>query len=76
MTSNDARIQQLIEKAWSDPEFKQLLLANPKAAIKDLLDIDVPEDVEITVVEETANKYYLVIPQQPSLDHSQNSTWA
>jgi len=55
---------QLIAKAWSDEDFKARLLADPKAAMKEA-GIDVPEGVEIEVVESTQEKAYLVIPANP-----------
>lgn len=57
---------QIIQKAWEDAEFKNQLLANPKAAVKDAFGIEVPDTIELEAVEETANKYYLVIPQSPA----------
>ncbi len=55
---------QLIAKAWTDEEFKARLKADPKAAMKEAA-IDVPEGVEIEVVESTQEKAYLVIPPKP-----------
>ncbi|CAM4014843.1 NHLP leader peptide family RiPP precursor [Paenibacillus alkaliterrae] len=66
MTAEQTLKDQIIQKAWEDAEFKKKLLANPKAAVKEELGIDVPDTIEIEAVEETANKYYLVIPQKPA----------
>ena len=55
---------QLIAKAWSDEGFKARLKADPKAAMKEA-GIDVPEGVDIEVVESTQEKAYLVIPPKP-----------
>lgn len=57
---------QIIQKAWEDAEFKKQLLANPKSAVKDAFGIEIPDTIEVEAVEETANKYYLVIPQSPA----------
>lgn len=59
---------QIIQKAWEDAEFKQQLIANPKAAVKEAFGVDVPDTIEVEVLEETANKFYLVIPQSPAVD--------
>jgi hypothetical protein len=56
----------IIEKAWEDAEFKKQLLADPKAAIKDAFGIEVPDNVNIKALEESADNYYLVIPQNPA----------
>ena len=57
---------QIIEKAWADAAFKQQLLADPAAAIKDTFNLTVPAGIEVAVVEETSSKLYLVIPQNPA----------
>jgi len=55
---------QLIAKAWSDEGFKARLLADPKTAMAEV-GMDVPEGVDIEVVESTQEKAYLVIPHKP-----------
>ena len=55
---------QLIAKAWTDQEFKARLKADPKAAMKEV-GMDVPEGVDIEVVESTQEKAHLVIPSKP-----------
>ena len=50
---------QLIAKALTDEEFKARLKADPKAAMKEV-GMDVPEGVEIEVLESTQEKAYLV----------------
>ncbi|MDI4649918.1 NHLP leader peptide family RiPP precursor [Cohnella hashimotonis] len=56
---------QVIKKAWEDPAFKQQLLADPKAAVKDAFGVELPQEIQVTTVEETASHYYLVIPPNP-----------
>lgn len=54
---------ELLARAWSDPDFKARLIADPKAAMKELgigtLDVD------IEVLEASPTKAYLVIPPEP-----------
>ncbi|MBX3000337.1 MAG: NHLP leader peptide family RiPP precursor [Caldilineaceae bacterium] len=60
---------QLIEKASADPASRQRLLDDPKAAIADLLGVELPPGMRITVLEETPGQHYLVLPPAPpSLD--------
>ncbi|MBB6693810.1 NHLP leader peptide family natural product precursor [Cohnella xylanilytica] len=70
---------QLIKKAWSDPAFKEALLADPKSAIKSELGIDVPSGIAVTAVEETPDNLYLVVPPNPedaaNAKSSTNSVW-
>ncbi|WP_246096627.1 NHLP leader peptide family RiPP precursor [Paenibacillus sinopodophylli] len=57
---------QIIQKAWEDAEFKKQLIANPKAAVKEAFGVDLPDAIEVEVVEESAAKFYLVLPESPS----------
>lgn len=63
--SVDSLKVQIIKKAWEDPAFKQLLLSDPKAALKQGFGIDVPDEIELKVVEETPTSLALVIPPNP-----------
>lgn len=66
MSEEQNVLDEIIKKAWEDAEFKKQLLANPKAAVKEAFGIEVPDTIEVEVVEESANKFYFVLPQQPS----------
>ncbi|WP_028609347.1 NHLP leader peptide family RiPP precursor [Paenibacillus harenae] len=65
MSSEQLR-EKIIQKAWEDAKFKKLLLADPKKALKETFGIDVPDTIELEAVEDTPNKYHLVIPPNPS----------
>lgn len=54
--------RQLIQQAWEDENFKQELLSNPKAVYESKSGQELPKDLEIEVLQETANKVYLVLP--------------
>ncbi|MGK7877173.1 MAG: NHLP leader peptide family RiPP precursor [Xenococcaceae cyanobacterium] len=58
----------IISRAWEDDNFKAELLSNPKGAITSEFDAGFPENVEIQVLEETANKIYVVLPQKPTVE--------
>lgn len=55
----------IIRKAWSDPTFNRQLNVNPKAALKEAFGIVIPDNIEVTALEENPNKFYLVIPANP-----------
>lgn len=57
----------IVRKAWEDANFKAKLLSDPKTAIKEAFNIDVPSNFKIHAVEETDNQFYLVIPKEPSV---------
>ena len=65
MAKNSARLEtenKLIEKAAQDADFKARLLSDPKAIIAEETGGQLPDNLEITVLEESANQYYLVLP--------------
>ena len=53
-------------EAWKNPQFKKELLENPRAAITTHLKINIPDDVEISVVEETPKHITFVLPVNPA----------
>ena len=57
---------ELTAKAWKDEAFKQELINNPKAAYINELQQQLPENLEIRVLEETSTTLYLIIPQKPA----------
>lgn len=57
---------ELIARTWEDPDFKQLLLSNPKPVLAQAGIVDIPEDVEIEVLENTKERMYLVLPPASS----------
>lgn len=56
----------LIQRAWEDENFKQELLSNPKAVFARESGEELPTNLEIEVIQETANKVYLVLPTNPA----------
>ena len=54
--------RRLIERSLQDDAFRQRLLADPKAAVEEELGIQLPAEVQIRVVEETADTIYLALP--------------
>ena len=54
--------KQIRERAAQDDHFREQLLANPKAVLKDAFKVDLPPDVEFLVVQETPSRFYLVLP--------------
>lgn len=52
----------IVMKSLENPEFRQQLIANPKAVLSQELDQQIPDDITIEVLEETDKKIYLVLP--------------
>ena len=63
MTENEKNMtrEEIIKKAQSDKDFKKALLDNPKETLGQL-GVQVPEEVEVKVVEESPKVVYLVLP--------------
>ncbi|MCG6136865.1 MAG: NHLP leader peptide family RiPP precursor [Nostoc sp. LLA-1] len=58
--------QKLIQRAWEDEAFKQELISNPKAVFARESGQEIPGNIEVEVIQETANKVYLVLPHNPT----------
>ncbi len=54
----------VVARAWSDAAFKQQLLANPAAILREN-GVDVPEGMQIQVHEATATQAHFVLPPKP-----------
>jgi uncharacterized protein YcgL (UPF0745 family) len=65
VTTLDSLKVKVIKKAWAEPAFKTSLLIEPKKAIKEAFGDEVPEDIDIKVVEENKHVFYLTLPPNP-----------
>jgi hypothetical protein len=61
LTVREIMTKEIISRAKHDKEFKQLLLENPKEAVKQV-GLNVPDHVDLRVVQETGNVCYIVLP--------------
>lgn len=52
----------LVAKAWADEGFRERLKTDPRTAVAEETGITVPESITVEVLEETADKAYIVIP--------------
>jgi len=59
------KYSKLAAKAWSDDEFKAELLANPMKVFKEN-SMEVPEGIEVHIVENTADTMHFILPSKPS----------
>ena len=56
--------QSLIEKAMNDEAFRNELITNPKEIIEKETGMKLPESFNVKVLEEDAQSFYLVLPNQ------------
>ena len=65
--------RRLIERSLEDDVFRQQLLADPRAIIERELGTQLPEDLRVVAVEETADTIYLVLPNTSRAVKAENS---
>ena len=68
--------RQLTDKAAEDPAFRDKLLSDPKAAIRQEFGIEVPDHIEIRVHQNDIHTLHLALPAGPNLDEDQLETVA
>jgi hypothetical protein len=71
MSEADRRAQMersLIKRSLEDDVFRQQLLADPKAIIERDIGRQLPEEVRVVAMEETADTIYLVLPYRSTDD--------
>jgi hypothetical protein len=54
--------RRLVQRSIEDEDFRKKLLDDPKWALEQVLETQLPEDVEVRVVEESPKIIYLVLP--------------
>ena len=69
-TSRESLQQMLITRSTQDAKFRNELLNDPKAVIAREAGLNLPEAVDLRVVEETDTTVYLVLPALPDWDTS------
>ena len=52
----------VVEQAQSNPKYLQQLMANPRALMEKQLGTHIPKNVNIKVLEESPDTYYVVLP--------------
>lgn len=71
METQDSMLQKLIAKAEEDEDFRGRLLANPRSAINEALNIEVPDAFDIVIHEDDARTAHLVLPPSIELSDAQ-----
>lgn len=71
MRSGDQMLQQIVEKSAVDEQFRQALLANPKATISNELGITIPDSMTIKVHESDMQTVHLALPPDPNITEEQ-----
>lgn len=67
--------EQIIKKTWQDEKFKKAFIADPKKTLQAEFKIAVANNVKVTVLEETDEQIYFILPGKPKLDASRRGFW-
>jgi Nitrile hydratase, alpha chain len=59
----------VIDQAWKNEAYKQELLSNPKAVIEREFGVQLPDQVNVHVIEENLTNLYFVLPVCPDLSN-------
>ncbi|HEX5850187.1 MAG TPA: NHLP leader peptide family RiPP precursor [Rubrobacter sp.] len=57
--------RRIVQRSIEDEAFRQRLVENPKGAVEEELGSQLPEEVRVVTVEESADTVYLVLPGTP-----------
>ena len=57
--------KELVLKAWEDDEFKQRLISDPKGVLAEAYGADLPDLIDVKVLEEDMQTLYIVLPMKP-----------
>jgi hypothetical protein len=60
----ERKYAKLIARVWSDESFKEKLVSDPRTVLA-AEGLPVPDGVEVTIVEQTEQRLYLIIPMRP-----------
>ena len=64
----------IIAKAQTEPEFRAQLVADPKAAIEEVIGSELPAAINIEVHEDSATSFHLVLPPSGKLTEDELAT--
>ena len=64
----------IIARAQADPGFRSQLVADPRAAIENAIESELPAAISIEVHEDSATSFHLVLPPSGKLTEEELST--
>ena len=60
----------IAERIAADPDFRDSLLADPRAVISEVVDVDIPDTVQIVLHAESLTQIHLTVPSSGRLTES------
>jgi len=58
---------QIVSRVIRRPALRRQLVAQPRETLQRSFDVELSSDVDVVVVEDTATRVHLVVPQEPGL---------
>ena len=71
MRSGDEMLKQIVDKSALDTDFRQQLLADPKATICGELGITIPDSMNVVVHESDMQTVHIALPPDPHITEEQ-----
>ena len=68
MKTLDEMRTHLLDRADDDMTFRSRLLAEPKAVVQDEFGIEIPDQVDVQVHEDSPAAVHMVLPPEPKLE--------
>lgn len=67
METQQSMMEKLLAKAQEDADFRGRLVSNPNSALKEVFDVEIPDDFKVVVHEDDARTAHLVLPASAAL---------
>ena len=67
METREGMLEKLLARAGNDADFRGRLVANPRSALNEAFDIEIPDDFNVVVHEDDARTAHLVLPASTEL---------
>lgn len=71
METRDSVMQKLVAKTEEDSDFRGRLLIDPRSVLKEVFDIEIPDDFNVVVHEDDTRTAHLVLPASTELTDAQ-----
>lgn len=68
--TREQMLEAIRERVTQDPQFRAQLMAEPRAALSEMIGMQIPDSVTIAVYEESPTDIHLVIPAVSSLNEA------
>tara|TARA_B100001179_G_C18376021_1_gene311240 strand:- start:80 stop:478 length:399 start_codon:yes stop_codon:yes gene_type:complete len=63
----------IIARAWEDEEFFEKLKASPKATVEAVLGTELPDDMQVSIAEDSETELTIVVPPRPTVSGDDES---